>query len=148
MYNYYLKRKGRGRFPADALAAMHERVRQMPSYAASDSLYILFDTPEERDGALPWLSRRLKEEGYDQWHPRIQIDAKELTLSVAGGSDADRHLYDFALWCQEKYPGLLLLGEVGDPASPEDMVPEELFIMPEHLPDEDSPALPEDMAEK
>lgn len=145
-YDFYLKRKGRGRFPAEALAAMHKRVQQMPSYEFSDSLYILFETPEMRDSGLPRLLQALKNGGRDVLHPLIHLEAKEVILSVAGGSEADRHLYDFALWCQQRYECGLFEGS--HPALPEDMVPEDWFRVPDRLSDEDSPALPEDMAEK
>ena len=54
----------------------------------------------------------------------ISFSPTSIIISIIGDNDVDRHLYDFVVWCQKRYP-CQLYSETAKPVPPEDLLSEE-----------------------
>lgn len=102
-FDYYLMPTDERRsFPPDLVADMHRYLRGLPSYQWEDGSYLLFQTEEDRDRRVPQLLAN--RERNDYLDPFIHVEEKEVMLSAVVNPDVDRYLYDFVLWCQQRWP--------------------------------------------
>ena len=94
------------RAPKDAfdqhdLAEMRAWWDRFPTAAAPDGSLLVFPSEEVRDVRLERLRRAPDKNDY--LTPHVNLDPKDVQLSVVGDEVTDRWFYDFATWCQERF---------------------------------------------
>lgn len=120
-YEYYLVPEDENQaFPQEVVEAMHDYLKKLPSYRWEDGTYIVFHTVTDRDRRVPKLLAEPQRNDY--LDPAIYIQPKEVMLSTVVNPKVDRYLYDFVLWCQERWPCQLYYGS--ESVSPEELIAE------------------------
>jgi hypothetical protein len=120
-YEYYLEPEDENKtFPQPLVEGMHDYLKHLPSYVWADGTYILFQNVSEREHRVPLLLAEPQRNHY--LDPTININPKEVILSSVVDPDVDCYLYEFVLWCQERWPCKLYYGS--QPVSPEELMAE------------------------
>jgi hypothetical protein len=120
-YEYYLVPKNEYQtFPQQTVDAMQNYLNNFPIYIWEDGTYILFHSVADRDRRVPQLLAKPQRNNY--LDPAIHIEPHEVMLSTVADPEVDQYLYNFVLWCQERWSCDLYYG--GKTVSPEELIAE------------------------
>lgn len=128
-YEYYLESENEKRmFTGETLKQMREFLRTVPHYEFNENSYTIFENNKKRDVAIPGLLSRVAQGKNDYLHSGITISPTFIHLSIIGDVDVDRHIYNFVVWCQKRFPCQVYEGSEAVP--PEELLFEEEFEIP------------------
>ncbi|MGF1489078.1 MAG: hypothetical protein ACFBSE_18480 [Prochloraceae cyanobacterium] len=107
-------------FPQQLIVDMKAYLKLFPSYVFSDGTFVFFKNVEDKNLRVPMLLANPQKNSYLE--PTISIHSKMIVLSCVGNPNVDHYLYEFVLWCKERWPCQLYDGS--EPVSPEELIAE------------------------
>ena len=124
LYDFDLKPENEKRmFAQKTIEEMQQYLSNIPHYKFENRLYYIFKDNEWRDIAIPGILSRIANNKNIYTHPTIELIPTSIIVSALGDNDVDRYLYDFVVWCQERYS--CKLHYASKVVSPEDLLSEE-----------------------
>jgi hypothetical protein len=106
-------------FDDEALAAMTAYWESFPTWSAEAGSFTLFGDESSRALAL----ERYEHEppGNDYTVDEVHASSKNVHLSIVPENVTNKIVYDFAVWCLERWP--CQLEYAGQPVAPEELLP-------------------------
>jgi hypothetical protein len=99
-FEFYLQPAQEATFDTPVIEAMHAYLRALPSHQWPDGSYVLFSSTEERAADLPAL---MAATGNDYTHALVAVDPDDVLLSAVGDLRTNEMMYDFVIWCRQRW---------------------------------------------
>ncbi|MFT4165554.1 MAG: hypothetical protein QM650_09965 [Microlunatus sp.] len=99
-FEFYLQPSRKTVFDPRAVEEMRAYLHALPSHRWPDSSYVLFKSADERTADLPSL---LEAAGPDYVHALVAVEPDYVLLVSVGDLDTNRMMYDFVVWCRQRW---------------------------------------------
>ena len=124
LYDFDLKPENEKRIFSDkTLEKMQEYLNNFPLYKVREGFYYIFEDDSQKEAGIQDILSDIAQNRNIYIYPSIEFTSTSIVVSVFGDNDVDCHLYDFVVWCQERYPCKLYYAS--ELVTPEDLLSEE-----------------------